>query len=250
MLLKDGWLAIGRTYQGRQRFWAEIWLLVLVGPLPTVLLPAIVDNRPFNTGILMFSAHNSGDACEMTVLSNVLNFKGIYGDKPLNIMNMIDQGPELLFRSPHTIMSAPYHTNVRGNLESFRFFRTHDPEEARKIAEKNKIDLIVMCRAISTIYTETDNGRVRVATMGEDGKPMPPPDANFAEQLIYNKKPDWLREAHFPMLDKFMIFEVKTSFPDKPRKDGDFTLPPRPEKGTTLLAPLVNVNTDAGKEPK
>ncbi|MDD3288244.1 MAG: hypothetical protein PHX43_04470 [Alphaproteobacteria bacterium] len=208
VLLHRGWSAVGERYRGRSRFWAEIALVLLVGPLPMVFIPAMFDGRPFNTGIGMFPVQRQYNKCEMHVLESVLRSHKYYGDKSLVIMNMIDTGPELIFRSAHKAIAAPYHSNVRGNKDSLRFFSTKNPEEAEEIARRNNASLIVMCRYIPEMYL--NDRKPGAVTIGADGKINLSPDSSMAEKLIYHQNPEWLKEVDIPLLRNYMVFEVKS----------------------------------------
>ena len=202
---EKGWAWIGAHLEGRRRFGAEVLLVLLLGPLPTVFLPALQDGRSFNRGVLLFSAQNSKNACEIHSLEKVLNAPP-YGNRKRRIANFVSQGPEILFYSPHEVMASPYHTNVRGNLESFDFFSTLDPAEAEKIARRNGIELVALCLNIPDMYLHgapphyvaLPNGEVRMR-----------PDDSFAGQLAFHKIPAWLREVPLPAPSNYLLFEVQ-----------------------------------------
>ena len=48
VLLQRGWAYIGGHFKGRKRVFAEIGLILLIGPLPSVFYPALFDGRSFN----------------------------------------------------------------------------------------------------------------------------------------------------------------------------------------------------------
>jgi len=199
-----GW--IGRHCLGRQRFWAEIGLVLLLGPLFAVFLPALQDNRTFSTGVLMFPVQGFDDRCEMSSLEKILNSKSYATRAPLRIVSTIDQGPELLFRTKHAILSAPYHTNVRGNLDALDFFATTDPADAERIARKDGIDLVVLCRNIPDMYLK---GKEPHYAALPDGTIIMRPNTSFAGQLSFHKVPAWLTPIPVPPPSNYMLFEVK-----------------------------------------
>lgn len=207
--LMRGWQYIGAHYQGRPRFAAEIGLLVLVGPLLPVLVPSLSDGRSLNPGLLMFPMHNVSNACHMSALEPDLlgmdNFKG----KTLRLMNMIDSGPELLFRTKHSVMAAPYHTNVQGNLDSIHFFSATDTEEARKIAQRDNIDGVLLCRLVSRMYFG-DKGP-KHTSLDASGNLKIGLGATLTERLMYQQPPAWLKEINLPGVDNYVYFEVVKS---------------------------------------
>ena len=205
VLLQRGWAAIDERLRGRPRTYAEIGLLLLVGPLLSVLYPAMADGRPFNTGVLLFPAISSKDnkACNMYVLEKILRDKVFYGDRPRLIMSTISAGPELLFRSSHSVLSAPYHMDVNGNVDATRFFSTPYPEEAESIARRRGVDLIVACRAIPEMYLRPMMNKP--LSPGESAKDFAP---HFIERLMRGETPKWLKNADIPGLNNFVIYEV------------------------------------------
>ncbi len=193
-----GWERIGAALKGRPRFWAEIGLVLLLGPLTVVLLPALTDNRSFNTGVLMFPAQRVDNSCGIGRLTKVLTAPP-YGDRKLRIMNMIGEGAGLLFYTPHEVMAAPYHTNVRGNMDALDFFSATEPMKAWEIAKRDQIDLVVLCHYVPTMYLNGDASSNR--------------DEKFAVRLIQQEPPPWLKRVPVPKMPNFSLFEVKRRAP-------------------------------------
>ncbi len=63
---------------------------------------------------------------------------------PERIMTPIDLGSHMLLETPHAVVSAPYHRNEAGVLDTFRFFN-RSAEDARAIATERGLGLIVIC---------------------------------------------------------------------------------------------------------
>jgi hypothetical protein len=206
VLLQRGWAHIGTFEEGRRKVFAEIGLLLLVGPLPSVLYPALIDGRSFNKGIFLFpvASGETRTPCDTYELEKILDNPKIYGDRPRLIMNVMGQGPELLFRTPHQVLAAPFHIDVSGNVDSMRFFSTPYASEAEAIARRRHIDLVVACRYVPDIMTRPPNEPAGSLTGGE-GKDFAP---HFVELLMMNKQPSWLKPVHFPTLNNFVIFEM------------------------------------------
>ena len=200
-----GWAA--NHWQGRKLFAAELGLILLVGPLPSVLLPALNDSRPFNTGVLLFPVPNDDNKkCQGHAIWDMLALPSYYGDRPRVIMNTTNDGPDILFRTPHSVLAANYHTNVTGNLDAARFFTTTTPDEAKKIAQDHHVDLIVMCGVLSSLYKTPF-----LSTPSENKKTEP----TFAEQLVADQVPDWLKPVKDPLLGDYRVFEMKQTEPSK-----------------------------------
>jgi hypothetical protein len=205
-LVARGWPWLASHAQDRKRFWAEIALILSVGPLTSIFLPAVQDGRSFNTGMLLFPAQTFSDTCQMRGLEQILNDPYFTDRKPLRLINMIDQGPELLFRTPHAVMSAPYHTNVRGNLDALELFTTTNSAAAEQIVQRDGINLIALCRDIPDMYL--DGGAAHYVMLPTGGKQMQP-NASFAGQLAFHQIPDWLTEIQVPTPSNYLLFEVK-----------------------------------------
>jgi hypothetical protein len=210
VLLQRGWawaatLSDGKPGSERKRFFAEIGFLLLVGPLPSVLFPALVDGRSFSTGFLLFpvDASVTGTTCDTFALEQILDMPRIYGGRPRLIMSSMGQGPELLFRTPHKILSAPFHMDVSGNIDATRFFSTPYESEAEAIARRRGVDLVVTCRAVPRIYMRPPAGEK--PQEGNDSHDFAP---HFVELLMTDKQPDWLKPIHFRGLSNYSIFEV------------------------------------------
>ena len=190
-LLYRGWHWIGRTQQGRQKVFAEIALLLCLAPFPAVLLPALFDGRSFNTGILLFPVDGARSSCDMAQLEGYLRDPSGLGSKPLLIAAIMDEGPELLFRTDHKVLAAPFHMNVQGNLDAARFLSTSYPSEALNIARRRGIDLVIVCHAVPKYYVSDKDG-------------APP----FLERLFRGTAPEWLERVPLKGVDGFVVYRV------------------------------------------
>jgi hypothetical protein len=142
--------------------------------------------------------------CDMYELEKILTNPKVYGDHPRLLMNDMGNGPELLFRTPHQVLAAPF-LDVSGNVDSTRFFSTPYASEAEAIARRRHIDLVVACRYVPDIFTRAPASPEGSASGGA-GKDFAP---HFIELLMTNKQPTWLKPVHFPTLHNFVIFEMQ-----------------------------------------
>lgn len=209
-LLQRGWARLAARpvsdpRKARAKFLGELGLLLLVGPFPSVIYPALLDGRRFNTDMLLFPAMRSvySGRCPMHVLENALRDPLFLGGEPKLIMNTLSDGPELLFRTQHSVLSAPYHMNVEGNLDATRFFSTPYSEEARGIAMRRNVDLVVLCRAFPEMYMRVsmakgpavDGNNVDIGT-------------HFIALLAVGKHPPWLKPVDVPGMTNYAIYKV------------------------------------------
>ena len=217
VLLHRGWVWVGKNYQGRQKLLAEIGLLLLVGPLPGVLLPALVDGRSFNVGVLLFPAQSNGAAaCDMYGLERVLRSPVLYRGKPRIIMNTMGLGPELLFRTPDMVTSAPYHEDVNGNLDAVRFFSTTNPAKAEAIARQRHIDLVVTCKLIPGMYMDLGGIKQALPDTEETVKKSPgdKPAMPFILRILSGKQlPPWFKPVQSPLLKNYVVYEITPPVP-------------------------------------
>lgn len=206
VLLQRGWVWIGSHWRGRPQFFAEVGLILLVGPLTTLLLPALNDGRSLNTGIFLFPVNFGSEevACQSYELENALRNPLGLGNKPRLIMNSIGEGPELLFRTNHQILAAPFHMDIDGNVDSTRFFSTPYPEEAEAIARRRHIDLVVSCMFAENFYFHINPWKKNPAEEGP-GKDFAP---HFIERLLTGRIPPWLKPVKIPGLTNYVIYEV------------------------------------------
>ncbi|MET3927149.1 hypothetical protein [Devosia sp. 2618] len=107
-------------------------------------------------------------------------FQDLAALPPERIMTPIDLGAHMMLYTPHEVVSAPYHRNQRGVLDTFRFF--NDPiAEARTILDERGIGLVVICPEMSEIA----------------GLSTKAPDS-FASLYALGELPAWLHDVSLP----------------------------------------------------
>ncbi len=204
VLLYRGLLWAGKMFKGRKRFAIELFFILLVGPVISVFAPAIEDGRSFNRGVLLFPVQVTADkSCASEGAWQILNLPSYYGDRPKLIMNTLNEARGILFNTKHSVMSAPYHTNVRGNLEALRFFKTENTKEAEKILRSNGAELVLLCRDVADIYDKAKSVHVLQDGSIDDGD-----GKSLIQQLVRGEVPTWLKRIEMPFFGKLMLFEV------------------------------------------
>jgi hypothetical protein len=191
VLLERGWRRAGRSLAGRKKVFAEIGLLLLVGPLPSVIFPALFDSRSFNIGFFLFPVDSAHTSCDMSKLQYTLRDPAGLGSKPHIIASFMDLGPELLFRTDDAVLAAPFHMNVQGNLDAARFFSTPYGQESENILRRRGVDLVVVCRSVPNYLAEKGN------------------DPSLIERLSHAEIPDWLVEMNTNNDDNFIVYRVR-----------------------------------------
>ncbi|HAX91093.1 MAG TPA: hypothetical protein DCY07_02655 [Rhodospirillaceae bacterium] len=192
-LLWKGWLFTNLRWQGHRLAFAKVGLILLVGPLLAVLIPANCDGQPLDRRDLLFPVQNTVETpCPPVAVWQMLALPDYYGDKPRLIMSTMNEGAGILFHTPHQALAAPYHTNVVGNMDSKRFFSTENSQDAEKIARARGVDLVLLCKPLPAIYRDN-----RAETM------------SLAELLVNRNIPDWLVPIDFPLFENALLFEVR-----------------------------------------
>ncbi len=117
-------------------------------------------------------------------------------DKPQTILASNFRGPELLYRTQHSVVATPYHRNAAGILAVFDVMRATDMTHARAILVKQGVDLILICPL------DGENKTYR----GDKGR-------TFFDRLEKGALPAWLKEWPLNLDEdsKFRLFQVRPS---------------------------------------
>ena len=104
-----------------------------------------------------------------------------------------DIGSELLFRTAHFVLAAPYHRNEAGIMAAYRILTAPDEAQARKAAEAGGADVLMICSQLEGLWTG-----------GKAGENV------FASALAKGQVPGWLEQIG----DKgtaggYLIYKVK-----------------------------------------
>ena len=113
------------------------------------------------------------------------------GARPRLIAAPIDNGPELLFRTPHRVLAAPYQHDVTGNLDVFDLFSARNAAAAQAITARRHVELILLCPAKPGMWLPDRGGR-----------------PSFFDQLSSGEVPGWLRVLPLPKESGVRLYEV------------------------------------------
>ncbi len=200
-LLWRGWGWIPSVFPGRERVWARVGLVLLVGPLPALLFPALLDGTLGYKGLVLFPVQSRSASCDPSVLDSYLNGSALAEGPPRLIMNMMNDGAYLLYKTRHAVVAAPYN-NAAGNLDSMRFFSTHDSAEAAQIARRHRVDLVLVCRSVPEVYRLF--GRMEAGEGGADAAD----DDGLIRRLADGEGAAWLRRVDLPQPGNYLLYEV------------------------------------------
>ena len=134
----------------------------------------------------------TGKPCDLPGISHFLAQK--FANRPHILLNFIYSGPELLFRTHHSVVATPYHRNTDGIVDTIHFLAAVDDDQAKKIAKKRQVDLVLICAE----DPEASNYRAK------DGS------ETLLMRLEAGQVPAWLQSIPLPpdLRDKFMLFQV------------------------------------------
>jgi len=214
------WDVIARHCEGRARFWAEVFAFSAMGLFPAVLLPGIAAGKPLFPDILLFASSRGKGACPLDLALATLNDPGGYGARSRVVVSTMNEGPAILFRTPHKVLSAPY--NVKSNRDVFDFFNARADEQAEAIARRRAIDLVLLCRHISPFYAGVDEHTRFQADLKVDrkGKLRMLSDKDrptMIERLLHNRPPPWLKRVEIAFDNDYLLYE--TQGPENKRID-------------------------------
>ncbi len=83
--------------------------------------------------------------CDVKALSRVLSDPDGLGGESMTILAFLDYGSELLYRTPHRVVAAPYQRNGAGIYDTYTILTTTDDSTARAGIEKRAVDWILVC---------------------------------------------------------------------------------------------------------
>jgi len=105
---------------------------------------------------------------------------------PLTIAAYIDAGSELLFRTGHNVLAAPYHRNEQGIMTAYNILTAPDQAAARTLMTQNGADIIMICNDPGNPWTK---------------------DSLFARALLAGTVPEWLEQVG-EKTGGYLVFKV------------------------------------------
>ncbi len=143
---------------------------------------------------LLAGAPAGGEDCDIARIAAYLNRPETFGERSRIIATHVDWGPELLYRTGHAVVAAPYHRNAPGILDIHRLFSAVDPAISKAIVETRGIELVLLC----------PSPRERLFYAGEaEG-------ATFYQRLLEGWTPPWLAAVALPddLATSFRLFRA------------------------------------------
>lgn len=153
----------GRLVEWSERRLAGLFRLVVTCGTVFVLMFGSVLAGGYLLSLNAAAAPSApGPDCRISRIAPLLNDPAGLGAAPHTIATLLDHGPEILYRTRHLVVSAPYHRNGAGIWDSYRLFSAPKDEESRAIAARRGIELLMICpsgaeRQFFTRETGRDN---------------------------------------------------------------------------------------------
>lgn len=141
--------------------------------------------------VTLATAESGPKGCDLRQVVDTLNDPNGLGRHPHNIASFIDQGSELLYRTSHSVLAAPYHRDQVGLLASHDIFSAPTDAAARSLIDQYKVDLVIYCPEIPEWSFYSD-----------------PTAPTFIDRLDRGQGPDWLRPVTLQSATGIKIFEV------------------------------------------
>jgi len=131
--------------------------------------------------------------CQVNSIAPLLNETPGPGDSQKKILAFVDYGPEILFRTAHSVYSIPSHRYQPGYSISYRMMNSNTDDEALGVIESNIPDYILICPndMKANFYGRKDH---------ED---------TFYQRLANKSYPSWINEVENPNGNTdFILLEV------------------------------------------
>jgi hypothetical protein len=132
--------------------------------------------------------------CLLPSISMYLDDPVVWGERPRNILAFADFGPELLYRTKHSVYSISNHRFQRGFTDNYNIMSASSDGEAREIIRERQVDLVLICASREDeLYVRAD---------GQE---------TFYDRISKGKIPSWIREVSLPkdIPGDFRLYEVR-----------------------------------------
>lgn len=172
------------------RYLATLWTFLIVGLIPVTVLPFIMDR------ILLMDETMQVTNGPLSLRKAAEFIRQKYTDRFHTIMAGPNEGPALLFFTPHRVIAGNF--NVSGNPDVSAFFKAADDEQAIEVLRKWKADLVLVAAVLppDMLYEKTDPHLA-----GEIEK-------SLINRLVSGHYPAWLNPVEIPGATGYLLFEV------------------------------------------
>lgn len=143
-------IGLGLNWIGTWRM-PEVWravpraLGVSVACVWSFAPAAIASALPAGAERAAISEEAAG-TCPLAPLATFLADPDGLGSHSRRVMAFVDFGPELLYRTPHTVYAIPNHRYQPGFTATYRIMTADGSVAAQALLRQNQVELIVVCR--------------------------------------------------------------------------------------------------------
>ncbi len=132
--------------------------------------------------------------CRLSGISRFLTELTGPENAPKRILSHLSYGAELVYRTPHEVVSSGYHRNARGILDTVAIFSAPNDKLALDRLRQRKVNLILVCPGL-------DEALLYVSEAGK---------TTFYDRLRRNRPPEWLHRVGLPDEPEsgFLLFKV------------------------------------------
>ena len=115
------------------------------------------------------------------------------GARPRTVLAHFNHGPELLYRTPHAVVAAPYHRNAAGLVDSEAIFGAQDDKLSRRMMAQRGVELLLFCPGGPALAQAAARRQ-----------------STFVGRLNEGRVPDWLRPVAVrpELAGAFHLYEV------------------------------------------
>ena len=134
--------------------------------------------------------------CPTRELAEFLNESPGFAGTSQTIEAYLFNGPELLYRTKHTVLGTPYHRNREGIIDGHTVLASKNDETIKEIVERRKIDLLLIC-------PHSQEEHAYFVKEGEAG--------SLYQRLEEQHIPSWLYRLPLPepLSENFALFRVQ-----------------------------------------
>ena len=136
--------------------------------------------------VLVYKAEDhgpKGPGCRLSDMAALMGTEPALAMPPKRIMSLVYYGPEIIYRSRHSVVGTPYQRNRTGILDTVNFFSDTGGETASGIARQRGLDQVMIClHAGEGKWYRTKDGELD----------------SLYEKLSANDPPAWLSAVTLP----------------------------------------------------
>jgi hypothetical protein len=118
------------------------------------------------------AAIRSAATCPIRELAPLLVDPAGLGSAPKTILALIDFGPELLYRTPHSVLAIPNHRRQPGFTAGYRIMTASDFATAERGLRAAGVDLVLVCpNSAESWFYNTDSSAETLSQALQAGNP-------------------------------------------------------------------------------